>query len=92
MSSTGISHGASIFLNSSVGISKGVRINITSERLKKRIKLTAKTVNIIHGRGWCILDGRAPDALGKLMFVILFVARFLLDKTSRISARRFTSS
>ena len=84
ISSTGISHGASIFFNSSVGISKGVRIIITSERLKKR--------KIIHGRGWCILDGRAPDALGKLMFVILFVARFLLDKTSRISARRFTSS
>ena len=76
--------GLQFFLNSSVGISKGVRINITSERLQKR--------NIIHGRGWCILDGRAPDALGKLTFVILFVARFLLGKTSRISARRFTSS
>ena len=48
--------------------------------------------NIIHGRGGrgggggCILDGRAPDALGKLMFVILFVARFLLGKLKHLES------
>ena len=73
ISSTGISHGASVFLNSSVGISKGVRINIISERLQKKDHYPW----LGGGGGGCILDGRAPDALGKLMFVILFVARFL---------------